>query len=306
MKLNKSKAAHTVDVLCRNAGIEFGLRKHEIAEAVSRWNFSDRIDDALKIVGHDPSASRNHVLMVHEAFAEARSHFNRQYGLEVNRKKSVVGKQLPFLLFSILLGEGDVQLAGRCKESTEGYASEFRDDLGKALFDLRHALFVHEDFAVPDFKGEPVPRVQLCRKYIANAEYCAEKTPFRSRSYYKSAKFLVAVAGAYFDAAITSITSYGAGLETTPEEVDGLVSAVENAAIACNDARVPSGLRAMVQAMCRRASGELVEYEVAGFADYAARLKDAEVPMNEMQAKRAYRLGKKRSYRRNPKKGERR
>ncbi len=288
MNLNRGKAVNAIDVLCRNAGIEFGLRKHEIADAVSRWNFSHRIGDALKIVSHDPSAAHHPAIMVHETFEEARNHFNRQYGLESNKKKSIVEKQLPFMLFSILLGESDVQLADRCKEAVEKHALSFRDDLRKAFYDTRHALFVHEDFVIPKFKEEPVPQVQLSRKYIGNAEYCAENTRYKNASYYKSATFLVSLAGAYTNSVLVPLHSDELPLEVSPKEVEGLVITLENAAIACNDSRVPNKVRSRVHDMCKMASAELVEHEVVGFGDYAARIRDAQKPLLDMEKGGAY------------------
>ncbi len=170
----------------------------------------------------------------------------------------------------IVLGEHTVKLA---EENWDELKRPPRlKALKKIFYDLRHSLFIHESFVLPELKKETHAIVDLSRKHIANMEYCMDNTPHWDTSFYGTSMALVSLAGSYFNILLVGATS--PDYEVGPEDMDRFAFYIEDAAqTAIDDSALHEEVNRRIFNMCTRIAKEFEEHSIEGHGKYNSNLR---------------------------------
>ena len=199
--------------LCSNAKLRLQSNTSLMAKVVDHHEFSKGLMDFFEYFTDDPSAIQKSVHSVFHAMRDFRGGFNESTGLTTSSKQYILKHILPELLLGILIGENENSLLDKnVGEITGPLGTKDADSFSKYRHDLKHNLYLHEDFALSIVKKKHGVKLShhgkfdMATKLIANAKYLSDNSIF-NEGYYLSPSFAVSVANAHLTRVLESLRS---------------------------------------------------------------------------------------------------
>ncbi|MBN2111900.1 hypothetical protein JW707_02245, partial [Candidatus Woesearchaeota archaeon] len=259
--------------LCSNAKLRLQSNTGKMAKVVDHHEFDPKLRHFFEFFGDDPSAVYKEVHSVYSAMRDFRQGFNQATGITTAKKKYIIAHLFPELLLGILVGENESTLLEKKRlELTENIGPKEDDAVRKSIYDLRHTLFLHEDFALSGIRRDPHARFDLAGKLVENAEYCSKNSIF-SEGYYHSSSFHVSVSSAYLTKVFTSL--WAKDMVFDYEYLDDFISAMGTVvAAARKEGYIGGGLRDRCFSMCESLAKELRKLNIRDYRVYRGQIYD--------------------------------
>lgn len=264
-----------LEKLCNNAGLRFG-KKSDMAKVIDHPNISKISISTIhhfEFLTGDPSAVYKDIHAIFSSMKDFREGLYNATGLIEAKKRYIIDKLLPELSIGILVGENENTLLDKkWNEFIEDAEQDEVDSIKKHLYDLKHTLYIQEDFALGGIKKDIHLRFDLASKLIENAKYCSKHSPFEN-GYYKSVSFNVSVASAHLTKSLTSL--WANDLQFNPDYVDDFISVMGKAVIAAQKVGYIWGrLKSRCFSMCDKAASEMRSRHIKYPKDYISQIHD--------------------------------